>query len=697
MDRRQFIGGTAAFLAAHGLWAADRPRLRIGIVSDVHLATRDREFPCARRLEDVLRRFDVLGADGVLACGDLTDFGTEESLEMFGAIWRKAFPGNRRSDGAPIVKLFHCGDHDAGGYAHKWGWAKEHCVDPAELTHPLTPDALPRAWRKAFDEDWSPVLVKTVRGYCFVLANHPHHDEASRQGTVMPGLDREILKANDDSSRFMFYSQHRPIFDTLGFRGAYSYPESRKALEDCPNVIAFHGHMHLNCADEKNLWQGAFTAVSVPSLAYCCTRPGRENGSAKQVDGREVVQPRDGLYESAQYLFMDVFEDRAVISRYEATHHEPMGPDWVVPLVGREELSVAARAKKSVPPQFAPTALVKVEPSVVVKDRKNRPQDCVRVSFPPAHATGSSPRAYDYEVRIGELVRRVYSSNSFWSDARDGKDAYCLVRREDLPVSQESLPVSVRPADSFGQKGKAITGQLTLVPVIELEGAWTGGHLQDIWMSEKAIWWAQTQHLIRTDRNGRVLKVAEVGGHHAGLEVKDGRLYTAVCAFNGEPRGATTPACHVMVGEYDAESLERIEMHVLDINDRAGSFCFLEDGTFLVGCLRHPSLKPNEVKFHHIGKDYKLIKTHVVDVGKAVKLGIEVIRREGDELLLFIYGGPVVKLDAKTFAVKGRYESFGGQMGYFREGPSAWIGVSERDAVSGLWRSKLVSKRISRR
>lgn len=226
---------------------------------------------------------------------------------------------------------------------------------------------------------------------------------------------------------------------------------------------------------------------------------------------------------------------------------------------------------------------------------------------------------------------------------------------------------------------------------IKLEGEYPG-HLQDVWIADGSIWWAHTAHLVKTDMSGHILKQAKVGGHHAGLEIRDGRLFSAVCAFNGEPRGATTPACHVMVGEYDAATLKRIDMHVLDINDRAGSFCFLEDGTFLVGCLRHPALRPNEVKFHHIGRDYKLIKTHVVDVGKDVKLGIEVIRRYGEDVYLFIYGGPVVRLDAKTFRVTGRFKSFGGQMGFAKDGDSAWIAksVPDKDSNGKIWRSKLV-------
>ena len=230
--------------------------------------------------------------------------------------------------------------------------------------------------------------------------------------------------------------------------------------------------------------------------------------------------------------------------------------------------------------------------------------------------------------------------------------------------------------------------------VISLEGTYPG-HLQDVWTDADTIWWAHTRHLVKTDRNGHILTQADVGGHHAGCEVRDGRLYSAVCAFNGEPRGATTPECHVMVGEYDAETLQRIEMHVLDINDRAGSFCFLEDGTFLVGCLRHPSLKPTEVKFHHVSRDYKLIKTHVVDLGKPVQLGIEVIRRYGNDVYLFIYGGPVMKLDATTFEVTGKYRSFGGQMGFARDGEFAWTGFSKKDPQTNRWSSGLKRHRIA--
>lgn len=240
----------------------------------------------------------------------------------------------------------------------------------------------------------------------------------------------------------------------------------------------------------------------------------------------------------------------------------------------------------------------------------------------------------------------------------------------------------------------AAVGAQGATTTIPLEGDYAG-HLQDVWWAGDTIWWAHTDTLVKTDLAGRILKSAVVGGHHAGLEVKDGRLFTAVCAFNGEPRDRTTPQCHVMIGEYAADTLERIEMHVLDINDRAGSFCFLADGTCLVGCLRHPALKESEVKFHHLDRDFRLIRTHVIDVGQPVSLGVEVIKRNGNDVHLFIYGGPTVRLDARTLKETGHYKDVGGQKGFVMDGAAAWLGVSDQTGPNARWVSKLVRKPLT--
>ena len=216
------------------------------------------------------------------------------------------------------------------------------------------------------------------------------------------------------------------------------------------------------------------------------------------------------------------------------------------------------------------------------------------------------------------------------------------------------------------------------------------GHLQDVWRADGNIWWAHTSHLIRTDDKGNVRAQVSVEGHHAGCEVKDGTLFVAVCPLQNTTGGRTTSNCRVQVNEYDAETLAPKGEHVVtNLNDRAGSFCFLDDGTMLVGCLRHPALKKSEVKFHHLDKNFKLLETHVVDAGQDVRLGIEVIRRYGDDIFLFVYDGLVIRLDARTFEVTGRFKGRGGERGFIREEMDAWIGVTVRNKETKAWRSWL--------
>ena len=172
----------------------------------------------------------------------------------------------------------------------------------------------------------------------------------------------------------------------------------------------------------------------------------------------------------------------------------------------------------------------------------------------------------------------------------------------------------------------SVFGRLPDVDEINLPGEWSG-HLQDVWYDGgDCIYWAQTRSILKTDLSGRILARKDVEDHHAGLEVRNGRLYVAVCPMQGKTKGRTTPECRVTVGEYDAETLDLVKMHVTDINDRSGSLCILDDGTFLVGCLRPPDISPSQVRFHHLDKDFRLIKSYILD-NVNVKLGIEVLKR----------------------------------------------------------------------
>ena len=92
-------------------------RMRLGVLSDIHVDVKD--GGAMRKFDKALRAFDAWKADGVLACGDLADWGLDIQLEWVAKKWFEVFPDGKRSDGRPIANLMHYGDHDTSGYLYR--------------------------------------------------------------------------------------------------------------------------------------------------------------------------------------------------------------------------------------------------------------------------------------------------------------------------------------------------------------------------------------------------------------------------------------------------------------------------------------------------------------------------------------------------------------------------------------------------
>ena len=218
------------------------------------------------------------------------------------------------------------------------------------------------------------------------------------------------------------------------------------------------------------------------------------------------------------------------------------------------------------------------------------------------------------------------------------------------------------------------------------------GHLQDVWWDGgEHIYWAHTWDIVKTDLKGNILRHVQVEGHNAGCQLKDGKLYVAVCPTAKRRIVAWTAKSRLQVNEYDADTLELKAKHVMPAVDRAGSFAVLEDGSFVVGCLRPDDISASQVRFHHVSPDFSILSTHLVDNLK-IKMGIETIKRYGDSLFLLCYGAPIVRLDAKTFKETGRMGGVNGTRGFVYDGQSCWVGVSKHvgGKRSAPWQSKLV-------
>ena len=233
----------------------------------------------------------------------------------------------------------------------------------------------------------------------------------------------------------------------------------------------------------------------------------------------------------------------------------------------------------------------------------------------------------------------------------------------------------------------ASAGAMPNVDEIRLPGVYKY-HLQDVATDGSALYWAHTSQLVKTDFSGNVLAKADVSEHHAGLEVRNGKVYVAVCVLQSKTGGKTLDSSRVTVCVYDAGTLKPLEEHVTDINDRSGSLAILPDGTFLVGCLRPPDISPTQVRFHHLDRNFKLIKSHVLD-NVPVKLGIETIKLHKDHFYFCQYadGGLCIKLDM-DFKEAGRYR-FDGTCGLIFDGDCAWIGDTHRTGDGKMWQSRL--------
>ena len=137
-----------------------------------------------------------------------------------------------------------------------------------------------------------------------------------------------------------------------------------------PNVIAFCGHAHQCAVNDQCVWQGAFTAIEVPSLRYCVTLGGRENGfSLFDRETRHIVRtmPEMGVGEgydfTRQGYFVSIYDNCMVVKRHEFKYGVSLGPDWVIPLPSPGDRPYAFEARRKVvpAPQFPAGAAVTVK------------------------------------------------------------------------------------------------------------------------------------------------------------------------------------------------------------------------------------------------------------------------------------------------------------------------------------------------
>ena len=474
---------------------SNAPLLRVGILTDIHITppeTGDEWFVKA------LRRYDAAHVDAVLVSGDLTTWTRRFEFEAAVAAWRKVFPDDRRSDGAPVERLFISGNHDVDGFFYpdaKFG-SREEAERDSFFFH------RDEWWREFFGEPYEPVRVKTVKGYAFVLVNWWSRAASTYASNparfpLAAGLPAEgnpspaFLEATESSlprDRPFFFVQHEPLPGTVcQCDPAAPLDETGRILARHPNCVAISGHMHYSLTDERSIWQSAFTAVNAScARGFAFAFPGRENGHAVGDYNRDPPFEMDkfDIHAVRQGLTMDVFDDRIVFERFDIASDLPLGEDWVVPLFeggatvppppATPKYAFASRAPASRPPRFATDAAVSVR-EIEDGHRRNArgngpdptPRRQIVVSFPPIPATPDSARGWDFsvaaELRIKDMTqivqeKRVYSPGFCMPEALDAAPVECAFAPEVIPKNRD-IRFVVRPFDCWGNVGDPIASE----------------------------------------------------------------------------------------------------------------------------------------------------------------------------------------------------------------------------------------------
>ena len=456
ISRRGFLGGTATLFGISSLQGAgyleDHPRLRVGIMSDVHITTPE----STALMRNTFRYFRDRKVDAVLIAGDLADWGLKSGLQYIADAWFDIFPNNKAPDGHPVEKLFCTGNHDYSGWRYGDMTLDMHVQGYSEKER-LVKLGMKKCWEEVFQEEWQPVRRKTVKGYDFISAEW----EYANLGIADQWLEKNG-KALDPHRPFFLFN-HIPLAGTTSCSPNPNSRQNIKALWKYANAVSLTGHTHRTLNDERSIWQGAFTAISIPSSSYTSSPHGSENGESSRNGSSRLAMrdvPSRENFERAQGFVLSVFDDRMIFERRDFKKEVEAGKPWIVPLpVRSQKPSVFEVRKPNIPiPQFPSGAQVKTYTSNL-ETRNYCWTIMMMLEFPAATAKGG--RVFDYEVRVemedGSVpVKKRYLSPAYYElESEEPK----IVK---FPFDAMHLPergryrLAVYPRNSFGVCGKPI-------------------------------------------------------------------------------------------------------------------------------------------------------------------------------------------------------------------------------------------------
>ena len=487
ITRRSFVEGMAclaagrAFAVPAGAFSAGKPELVFGAVSDIHLLHPKFGWKVGTKMwEMALNWYNEQKVDAVLVAGDLAEHGLSDELQMMGDAWRKVFPENKGADGRHVEKVFVTGNHDFEAWKYKGGFAQKLYPDPSDLEKHKIVGRYQEAWKNAFDEDYEPIYMKTVKGYRFI-GSHWMEGGGKQWGERLAKFAASHRTELSGDKPF-FYVQHPHLRNTVYSKYSGKVADDGKTTEILnafPNVVTFSGHSHWTISDERSISQGAFTSVNLGSLwrsGFCRTpnaaggyenwrTPGMRSGKkdAAQTNAAKMMPQYPAAGRCHHAALVKVFLDRIVIERHSLGTGASVGCDWVIPLpvAKSRPFGESVRADAVPAPEFPAGAGIEVT-RVKAKNRAKKEVPALKLTFPAANAVKGT-RPYDYRLEItdksGKKSYRFMLAEGVElgveSAAASGASSFVLALST-LPAGR--LEFKVRPGESFGKLGNSISG-----------------------------------------------------------------------------------------------------------------------------------------------------------------------------------------------------------------------------------------------
>lgn len=240
-SRRHFLatGLAAGFSCMSGCVSMGDDAVRIGVISDTHVTGRE-------SIEELSRAFAFLrdkGAEAVIHCGDMTDFGYLHQLEAFAEAWKSVMPPD-----IPLIPVL--GNRDLTD-TNKIPAERI----AAERQRLILSDPVGHMRRILGVEIGNGVRSVSIRGVNVVLADHKRESELE----MFMRARAELL----DPSRPLIHVQHpHPS-------GVFS-PEPNPDPVTCwlnmfPKAVSVSGHSHRPFYDSMSFRAGEFTFMAAGS------------------------------------------------------------------------------------------------------------------------------------------------------------------------------------------------------------------------------------------------------------------------------------------------------------------------------------------------------------------------------------------------------------------------------------------------